>query len=57
MEMKTRVSKVIQMHYSLAIVLPKDFVVDHNILKGDKVALIYNGDLRVIPADVGRVRV
>jgi len=56
MGLQTRTSKVMQMHYSLAVVLPKQFVVEHNVRKGDKVALIYNGDLRIITADVARVK-
>ncbi len=47
---------VMKMGRSLIISLPKGFVIEHGIKKGDKVAVVWNGALRVIPADVARVK-
>lgn len=47
---------VMKMGRSLIISLPKPFVVEHGIKKGDRVAVVWNGALRVIPNDVAIVR-
>lgn len=55
-EAKVSTRKVMQMHHSLFITLPPAFIKEYEIKKGDRVAVVYNGQLRVIPNDVVRVR-
>ena len=46
---KQRIGKVHQISGSLLITLPRDFVKQHNIKKGDEVGLLCDHWLQVVP--------
>jgi hypothetical protein len=47
--MNRRTAKVVQLHESLAVVLPRDWTRGMEISKGDLVELTYNGVVRIQP--------
>jgi antitoxin component of MazEF toxin-antitoxin module len=47
--MNRRTAKVVQLHQSLAVVLPRDWTRGMEIAKGDFVELTYNGTVHIRP--------
>ena len=45
--MNRRTTKVVQLHESLAVVLPKDWTRGMEIQKGDSLELTYYGEIRI----------